>query len=229
MITEPIVFVPFDLWYQAFEEQWEQGQHVVIIGQTGSGKTYLAKDLLRVRRYVAVIAIKRADDTLSRFAKDTPRYALIKKWPPRYDKERVVIWLRPESLSDKEQALRVYQVLDDIYHNGGWCVFLDDTGYVTSVLRLERPVTILLNQARSSGISVVCALTQPSSVVARVPTETLRQARYLIVFRYHNERDIKAIAQIAGYDWRAVREWMGLLGPHDFLAFTPSGVAIVRR
>lgn len=219
----------FDAWQALFHTQWKQGEHVALIGQTGSGKTTLGHDILNIRQYVVVLAVKRNDDVLASFTRGTPKYQRIKNWPPPYDKDRVILVARPANLKDQDQADRVYGVLNGVFLAGGWCVFLDDTGYLTSILGLKRAIAVLLNQGRSSGISVVSVMTQPTSVVQGIPTETLRQIRYLIAFKYHDERDIKAIAMIAGLDWHAVSGYMSQLGEHDFLFFNRGGVVLVRN
>lgn len=217
----------FDDWYAEFAANWQQGQHVVLIGQTGAGKTSLARDILAIRDYVIVLAVKRDDDVLDTFR---PRYRLIRKWPPDYDVDHAVIWLRPKNLAEVgTQALQVYHVLDGVFTAGGWAIYVDDTGYITGTLRLSQQLVVLLNQGRSSGISVVSAMTQPSSVISRIPSETLRQTRHKLVFAYFDEPSIKAIAAITGRRWRDIEDWMKHLGTYDFLAFSHRNVVIVRH
>ena len=213
-------------WFTTFAPDWRQGEHVAIIGQTGSGKTTLAGQLLDAREYVVCLAVKRHDDTLKTFS----AYDVIKKWPPRYDVARCVVWLKPESLDDiDDQARDVHGILNHVFVDGGWALFLDDTGYLAGQLRLHKAITVLLNQGRSSGISVVSAMTQPSSVTARIPSEALRQVRHILGFRYRNRRDIQAIADITGYDRAEIETSMRELGPHDFLAFSRGRVELVRN
>lgn len=209
----------FQEWLARFHNTWRQGEHVVIVGQTGSGKTSIARDILAVREYVVVLAVKRNDDTIDTFR--DAGYEIIKAWPPRYDQDKVVVWFRPKDLaSDQEQAIKVYQVLNDIYRRGGYTPLIDDTGYVAAQLRLSSALTVLLSQARSSYISVVCALTQATSIAQRVPTETLRQVRHVLMFPYSSEQDQKALGTITGINWRRLRDIMETqMMPHDFLAF----------
>jgi type IV secretory pathway VirB4 component len=216
-------------WLTQMRANWMQGQHVCIIGKTGRGKTTLARDLLLCRDYVVALAVKRNDATMERFTHDYGYY-LIKKWPPEYYMDRVVVWLRPTHLGDvKAQAYDVHAVLDAVYVQGGYAVFLDDAGYIASVLKMKQALTVMLNQARSSFISTVAALTQPSSIAAQVPTETLRQVAYHIIFPFRNLKDIKIIADIISQDWHDVQAWFAAMAPHDFLVVHEDEIVIVRN
>lgn len=220
----------FSVWFDEFSTIWLQGEHVVIIGQTGSGKTFLARDLLKARDFVAAFAIKRDDPTLDTFKGHG--YSIIKSWPPEYYKNRVVIWYRPTDLSPisiAKQRNGVYEALDDIFHNGGWTVFLDDVGYIASVLRLHEAIGILLNQGRASGISMVTAMTQPTSMVQKVPSESLRQVLHKIIFPYSNEKDIKVIAEISGIDWHVLKSEMTTMTRRDFLVVSHGELTRVRN
>ena len=222
-------------WRYSFAGAWQQGEHVALLGPTGSGKTYTARDILAVRAYVIVLAVKRQDDTLRHFTRGEPRYIRTKKWPVNYDTNRAVIVLQPESLSDTTQAIKVYKVLNDIFLEGGWCIYLDDTGYLTGTLRLKRQITVLLNQGRSSGISVVTAATQPNSVAANIPSETLRQVRHVLMWRFEDEASIDACAKIVGMSKRALIGYMAQLQVYDdsstdFLAYRRGyGLVLVRQ
>lgn len=222
-------------WLAQMANQWRQGEHVALLGMTGSGKTYTARDLLRIRGYVVVLAVKKQDDTLQLFTKGDPPYKLTKRWPVNYDVTHAVLALPPENLADTSQAYKVYRVLDDVFRNGGWCILLDDTGYITGYLRLRRQVTQLLNTGRSHGISVVTAATQPTSVAANIPSETLRQVRHILMWRYASRRDIDALADITGLDKSDIRAAMARLTIYpdastDFLVYhIGRGLTIVRQ
>ena len=216
-------------WLGQMRLSWRQGQHVAIMGRTGRGKTMLARDLMALREWVVVIAIKRADDTLATFP--AAGYRRIDKWPPRYEDHRVLFWAKPRNLQDQiEQRSRIARVLNDIYENGGWAVLFDDVARMANALGFKREIATMLNEARSSFASVVSCMTQPSSVTQAIPSELWRQVRYHLVFYYRVGRDLDAIADITGYNKSTVKGWMDQLRPFDFLAFDDltDSVTIVR-
>jgi energy-coupling factor transporter ATP-binding protein EcfA2 len=223
-------------WLEELRDVWAQGEHVNLMGPTGSGKSDLAVDILDIRTYVTVFAFKKYDDTLYDFFR--AGYKKITRWPPAYNQNRVVLWNKPKKLNDSSiQRERAIPALEDIFSRGGYTIFLDDTGFATSILKLQRETGVMLNQGRSSNISFVSAFTQPSSVIQRIPTETLRQARHIITFKYRNEDNIKAVARITGYNWRDIEYWMGQLDRYsdgknrwtDFLAFSHDDAILVRN
>jgi hypothetical protein len=224
----------FEQWIVEFcdgSERWKQGEHIVILGPTGTGKTYIARDILAARDYVIVIAIKRNDDTLTTFTRELGYYRE-KKWPPRYAHNKVIYWYKPDDLSPEavmKQREDVYTILNHAYHDGGWAVLCDDTGYISTQLKLGGQLAVLFSQARSSGISVVAVLVQPSSIAARVPTETLRQVRHYLMFRYKNRKDIRLLSEITGIDYGILEEMMKMLGSHDFIYVHDGQPVIVRN
>lgn len=233
--------VELDTWLRFMRESWEQGQHIAIVGPTGRGKTTLAHLLLDIRTYVVVLAVKRDDDTLDRFRDGGShaqrrmglkytKYKVIKKWPPQYGWKRVVLWLKPESFKDlREQAVKLYHALENIYLAGGWCVYFDETGYIAGNLGLGAQLSVLLNQGRSSGLSIVASMTRPHSLFARIPSETLNQCRHIIIFRYKDEREAKACAEIAGISFTNMKVLMSFLGKYDFLYVGEEKLALVRN
>jgi hypothetical protein len=228
----------YSAWRAAFARVWQQGEHIALLGQTGSGKTYTARDLLHIRDYVMVLAVKRHDDVLQQFARASagaPKYHKLKQWPPDYYVDKGLFVVRPESLADSTQASKVYEVLNGVFKQGSWCLFVDDTGYVTGTLGLKRAITVLLNQGRSSGISVVTAATQVTSVAANIPSETLRQVRHVLMWRFESEADIEACARICGVAKKRLAAALNALYVYsdsstDFLAYRRGyGLTVVRQ
>lgn len=225
----------YDTWLAGFRRAWRQGEHVALLGPTGSGKTFVSRDILSAREYVIVLALKRHDDTIQLFTRGEPRYKRVRKWPLDWGVTRAVVELKPESLGDMSQAMRVYTVLNDVFLDGNWALFIDDTGYATGTLKLKRQITVLLNQARSHGVSVVTAATQPTSIAANIPSETLRQVRHVVMWKFETDQDIEACARITGMNRRALAAAMDALNVYedastDFLSYRRGyGMVLVRQ
>jgi energy-coupling factor transporter ATP-binding protein EcfA2 len=227
-------------WLQEFRLFWNQGEHVVILGPTGTGKTHFAQPIVDIREYVCVLALKPRDETLERFRDGHKygyeRYKIIKKFPPDYGDNRVIYWEKPEGLHKlKEQSRRVHTALNTMYREGGWTIFIDEAGYLAGTLGLGQAVGVLLNQGRSSRISVVLCVTRPTSVIARVPKEAFSQPRHKLIFKYENADEMKAAAQVADMSQRELQNLQDQLETHypkgytDFIYIGKGKTYIVRN
>lgn len=226
-----------------FEATWQQGEHILLCGPTGSGKTTTSDILLDVRDYVVVIAIKKRDDTLARFSAKMrhgrDHYTVIKKWPPPYHLHKVILWIKPESLTGARDKQReeIVKALNAMYEAGGWTIYLDDAGYITGELGLGRAVGNLLNLGRSDFITAMIGIQRPTSVVARVPKEALTQPRHKLIYKYTNEDEMKVLAYLGGISHRNMVQLQQSLEYHtaptgnrfsDFLYVGEDKIYIVR-
>lgn len=181
---------------------WPQGEHVVIVAPTGAGKTTIASTIVGLRAYTIVFAVKRHDDTLELFKKQG--YKTLTAWPPenQHQYPHVIFWAKPTSLTDGlgKQSQSIKKVMDDVYLAGGWCCYFDEVGYLAGTLGLGKGIGVMLNQGRSNHITVVATMTRPTSVIARIPKETLNQARHILIGKYINTDEQKACASVAGLD-----------------------------
>jgi ABC-type dipeptide/oligopeptide/nickel transport system ATPase component len=217
-------------WLREFAGVWRQGEHIALIGPTGSGKTNLASDIVNLRAYAAVFALKPHDETLHAFH----GFKTIRKWPPEYGQNKVILWVKPQSLRDVfAQRDRIMRAMEQIYKAGNWCVYLDELSYMSEVLKMRMPVVVFLNQGRSSGISAVAATTRPR----RVPVEMFNQISFVVAFRFNDREELRRIAQIAGIDMQSMIYLNSLLARHkqgkrewsDFLCIGKETVYIVRN
>lgn len=207
---------PYNVFLAHMHSNWKQGEHIAIVGPTGSGKTTVAKDIVSIRGYAVMLAVKKFDDTIELFKK--AGFKIIKKWPPDHLDKHVILWVKPDNLEAlASQREKLQAALEDIYISGGWCIYFDEAGYIAGHLGLSQQLSVLLNQGRSSYISIVCAMTRPRSMTARIPSETLNQCRHLLIFRYTDEREIKTISEIAGIPYRNMVQYQQELDKHDFI------------
>jgi DNA polymerase III delta prime subunit len=204
---------------------WQQGEHVLLCGPTGTGKTTTADILLDCRRWVAVLAIKKEDDTLDRFsAKERhgrDHYHIIKSWPPAYHQHKVILWVKPKALvgDTKRQADEIHKALNAMYKSGGWTIYADDAGFLTGELGLGRAIGVLLNLGRSGHLTMVVGMQRPTSVIARVPKEALSQPRHKLFYKYTNVDEMKVLANLSGISHRDMVQLMQGLEYHT----APSG------
>lgn len=202
-------------WLPEFGRVWRQGEHMALIGPTGSGKTHVSADVLDFRSFVVALSIKPHDDTLARFLKREPKYIKVKDWPPNVQINRCVFQCKPTKLGDKAQSGRVKVVLDGVHKAEGWTILLDDIGYVVNRLGLRTDVVDLLNVGRSSGITIVGALQQPTSVSANVPSEMKKQTKHTLLWKYTSTPDMQACADLCGINRADMRTLMTSLEFHD--------------
>jgi hypothetical protein len=207
--------LPYHVWLAQFGSVWRQGEHVALIGGTGSGKTHVSADLLDFRSYVCCLSIKPHDDTLTRFQKRAPKYVVVKNWPPNVQINRCIFKCKPTKLGDRAQAGRVREVLNGIHLSEGWTALLDDVAYIVNTLGLRREVVDLYNVGRSSGITLVGALQQPTSVTANAPSEIKKQTKHLLLWKFVGKPDIVACADLCGINYGDMKKLMSSLQFHD--------------
>ena len=213
--------VPWASFLETFE--WRQGDHVGLIAPTDSGKTTLALQLLPFQPYVTVFSTKPRDRTLadltdkkSILAQKIGVYKRLDKWkqmsPDKYP--RRLLWPDARDLYAMNHQRAVFQqALSDIYYEGGWCVYLDELWFLSSILKLDQEVRIYLQQARANDISLMISSQRPS----RIPLEVYDQSRHLFFARENDTRNLDRIAGINNINEQIVRYLVARLEPHEFL------------
>lgn len=204
--------VPWDEFLQLM--QWKQGEHVALIGPTGQGKTVLLMNLLPLRKYVAVLATKPYDRSMSHLlAQGYDRYD---KWEPvnAQRSPRRVIWPDATSIDAAEHQEKVFKdAMRRMYAERGWTLVIDEGWYLSDVLSAKREMRTIWTQGRSLGLSFVVATQRP----AWVPTEMYDQSTHLFFWRENDDRNLARVSGISGRDPRMVRHIISELESHQCL------------
>lgn len=203
--------------------RWRQGEHVSLIGATGRGKTTLGMRLCTYRKATVVWSPKPSDPTVDRFVNkskwakptaDKP-YRLIETWPPNAGDLKVV--LRPK-VKRLDEALTVRRA---VFHQcaseimlpkvGHWCVFADDTYYLSDILGgpVRDDLVEIWAMGRSHGVSLVAGIQRP----AYVPLLAY-QATHLFFWREQDHRNLKRISEIGVEDSALVTKIVQRLDAH---------------
>jgi hypothetical protein len=222
----------FQRW---FSEQWEPGQHVVLVGPTGSGKTTTAVQICSLRPWVLACDIKGGDETLAKSG--WPR---ITKWPlsgKLYDEIaegrefRAIIGdsARGSAAMDRRRRL-IHRVLNDVWQQGGWTIFVDDLQLLTDTRRsqnLSLQLEEFLVAARDAKVSIVSNLQAPR----RVPRAASDQASWLVTFLTRDTDVVNRLAEMAGRPREEIRGAVrGLRRPCVLVVGTdPSEPIVVTR
>lgn len=194
-----------------FAAEWEQGQHVTMIGTTGSGKTTLMRQIIGLRSYVVIFAAKGRDDTMDKFLADG--YVKLERWNPDID-DYIVLWPKIRGAAHRHYQREVFEeAIDSIYRSGGWCVVFDEVSYLADTLRMTDHLKFLLQQGRSSGISVIGMTQRP----AFIPLAFYDQATHLFLWRDNDHRNLTRVGELAGLAAKAVQQEVAELKRREVL------------
>lgn len=223
---DPDTLAPVVSW-EEFDEHfdWKQGEHVAAIGPTGSGKTTLMLHLLDMRRYVTALATKPEDATLMSLRKQG--YKLMKEWKS-YDPDIVpkrLLWPPAKQLYSAQKQRFVFQeAFDNIYPQGGWCIYVDELWYVIHHLKLDLEIRTFLMQARSMDISLVVCTQRPS----RVPLEVYDQSTHLFFWQDSDEANLKRLGGISWANSWHVQRLVATLDKYQVLSINTRTGKMVR-
>lgn len=121
---------------------------------------------------------------------------MVRTWPePSGELERVILWPKVKETSDiPHQREVIRDCLQDIYRDGGWCVYLDEARYITDYLGLGRLVELLWLQGRSNNITVVASAQRPR----HLPLAAYSQASHLYLWPTRDMQDLRRVQEMAG-------------------------------
>ena len=195
--------------------QWRAGEHFALIGPTGQGKTTMLMNLLPLHPYVTVFATKPKDETMADLV-FSDHYVLLDHWRDLDAKEypKRVLWPDAHSLDSVDNQKKVFHdAFGQIFREGHWTLAVDETWYVANTLKLGTDLKLILMQARSMKICLICASQRP----AYIPVEIYDQSTHLMFWRDNDETNLK---RISGISWRSanfIRRIVANLEPHQVL------------
>lgn len=198
---------------------WYQGEHVTAIGPTGSGKTTLILAIIELREFVIFYGTKPKDRTISTLLKKGAGWRLVKsidKMPNVVTRRnsRVVFW--PRYVTDEDeprQAWEIAQSMRRAFREGGWCLVIDETWWMTHKLGLKKLLESLWTQARSNDVSIVAGTQRPFYI----PRLAYDQATHLFFWRDNDVDNLKRISGLNGLNAEIVRRTVSTLAPHEVL------------
>lgn len=223
MAERPELDVPFLDWNE-FKRQfkWRQSEHITLIGHTGSGKTETLIRLLGLgtRKRIVVFGTKGKDSTMDQLLKSG--YKRIKSWAdmPTTDSgpvyPHVILWpdIRGIEPADLAKIRNTFlNAMSHIYREGGWCLAVDEISFMSDrdMLALDGQLKFMLQQGRSSGISIIGGTQRP----AWIPLAFYQSATHLFFWRENDAVNLKRIGEISGnVDKRAIMSLVqNLKGP----------------
>ena len=205
--------VPSVSWSEFLNRfRWEQGEHVTLVGPTGGGKTTLALKLLHMRRFVIILVAKRRDSTMDGVRKQG--YVKQEKLNPEVA-DRIVLWPTVKKLDEVHRVhFDVFSdALNEVYLAGGWCVFVDEATYLSDMLNMKKQLSMLWQQGRSLGVSIVAATQRP----AYIPLYAYDQATHLFLWRDNDHENLSRLSGLGGADNKLVRRVVPNLEKHEVL------------
>ena len=111
------------------------------------------------------------------------------------------------------QADKFEELLLTVFQQGGWELYGDEIRYLTTDLKLHKPMELLWLQGRSLGISIVVSTQRPVSI----PVLAFESATHLFLSRMTDRLNIQRAAEFAGADMDLVRFILPRLVRFEFL------------
>lgn len=210
-----------------FFEGHRQGEHIAIVGPNGSGKTVLGLELCKLigarqgedRRpsRVAVLNYKPRDDTI-RMVLPESEWPQLKKWPPGYGQEHVIVWPKggPPSRAAKRHRAVFLPLLDTIYSEGKQTVYIPEAAYFERPLPNGLGMSGTMEQFWSTARSLKLTLISDTQRPCHVTRLMWSEPPWVMIYQPDDEEDIKRVAGLSGRK-REVWAVVPNLGEHEFM------------
>lgn len=210
-------FVEWGDFWAWFRGQWQQGEHLTMVGPTGWGKTTLAREVLQLRGHLAAFCVKREDDSMEKLIRQL-HMEKMKVWSPDLAAmyQRVALWpdINGANVNFRNDQKSVFMTaLNSVYRQGGWCCYFDEVVYLADTLKMDDELKFLLNQGRSSGISVAAATQRP----AFIPLAFYDMATHLFLWKFNDHRNATRVAELTGNAAPIVRREVMSLPKYQFI------------
>lgn len=199
--------------------QWTQDESITLIGTTGQGKTTLELELVKQRKHVLFLGTKSDDETQEELGPLGFKIA--------HSMDDVILdvshkWVvNPGGLRKKEDvpAMKARQrpvyrdAIATAYHQGHWCLVIDEGRYICDYLGLRDEVTLAYLQGRSHHLSIIMGTQRPRFV----PLESFDQAVHLFFWKDNDLGNVDRISELAGLRRMQVKNIVPRLEQHQFL------------
>lgn len=207
-------YVEWSEFYPWFLCNWYQGEHLTAIGPTGWGKTTVLRKVLAIRTYLAVFAVKGTDSSMEEMIHEL-HLTKMKEWTPDVS-DRICLWpdIRGTGKGHRKSQREVFaEAIDSIFRMGAWCPVFDEVVYLSDTLGLDDELKFLLNQGRSSHISVVAATQRP----AFIPLAFYDMATHLFLWKFQDARNVQRVAELTGDAAPVIRQELMTLPKYEFV------------
>jgi len=173
-----------------------------------------------------VFGTKLYDDTYSRFLRaGYVRYGTHAEVPAYANK--VMLWPRIKRGTDLRQIYAIQRAvfrpaLNEVFHQRGWTVVLDELHYICNSLRLDAEAAMFHHQGRSSRLTMVDGFQRPS----HVPLVVYGSASHVFVWKTKQlDTDGRRLADFGGAERRELTENLMALEKFEFVYVDPVNLA----
>ncbi len=167
---------------------------------------------MELRTYVVLVATKPKDSGLAALTKRG--WKRTPSWPVRKGTKKVLLWPPYKKPEYERKQIEVFvPAFDDIFEDGGWCIYFDEVAYMVDDLKLGQWVRRFWRQGRSNDITVLAATQRPVDV----PLDMYSAASWLFLWRTNDRRDLDRLAGLGAANAEQVRHYVQRLAAHEVL------------